>query len=234
MSILVAVVSALATFIFTGLIATSVGQRWGHKNWLNQQRFLGAEKDYTALKELADEIARLSGSRLARMRRLLAVTDHADIDLINQRLKEYDEVLALWNERLGSFSVRLTMYAGFSMAKRLEEEIQLRFRSAGAALETLVRRGLASESISPSSKARLGNAFNQIQGLLVEFNKEMLRRLKKKQQWVYDGELIRFRPENLGLFPTRYLFKALFMADVKSLTIIRSASDLVHPPLGRI
>lgn len=66
------VLGAIVAFIFTGVIANWLVQRWQYRNWLNQQRFLGAEKRYELLKSLADEISLNASKRLSSMFRLVA------------------------------------------------------------------------------------------------------------------------------------------------------------------
>lgn len=54
----------IVSFVLTGLIGNRLAQAWQARNWLLQQRFLGQEKEYVELKELADEIASLLGVRI--------------------------------------------------------------------------------------------------------------------------------------------------------------------------
>ena len=54
------IITAIISFILTGLIGGRLLQKWQLRNWLNQQKFLGAEKDYIALQELFDDIVALS------------------------------------------------------------------------------------------------------------------------------------------------------------------------------
>jgi len=66
-----AIIAVIVGSILTGLIGNWLVQGWQQRNWLLQQRFLGHEKEYFALKDLADEIASLLGARIYQCRRLL-------------------------------------------------------------------------------------------------------------------------------------------------------------------
>jgi hypothetical protein len=219
-----AVISVLLTFLGTVLIGNFLIQRWNQLNWLTQQKFAGAEKDYLALKELAEEVARLAAHRLLRMQRLLSAIGK-DAAVLKQRLHEYDEAQASWNEKLGSFNVRFAMYANYNMALRLEREVQNRFRRAGIALEVFVEAALGGRAVTQAETVRVRRELNRIQGLLFEFNRDLLKLVKNRETLIYEGMPIPFRRKNLNAFSTWYLFKALFIADVQSLTILRPASN---------
>jgi hypothetical protein len=66
-----AIVTVCLTFLLTGVVGNLLLQGWQQRNWLTQQRFLGEQKNYENLKELSEEIVRLSNLRLWKMRRLL-------------------------------------------------------------------------------------------------------------------------------------------------------------------
>jgi hypothetical protein len=87
---------------------------------LLQQRFLGHEKEYFALKDLADEVASLLGARIYHMQRLaLSLRRGSDVQISN-RVVDYDDVVKRWNERLTSFYVRLPLLAHSHLDIRLE------------------------------------------------------------------------------------------------------------------
>src|SRR5207245_734489 len=85
-----AIVTVGLTFVLTGLLGNWFIQRWQHRNWVAQQQFLGEEKEYLALKQLWEELARLSGTRLSRMRRLVLVLRSRDDEIVKSRLADYD------------------------------------------------------------------------------------------------------------------------------------------------
>src|SRR5690242_2102495 len=104
-----AIVTVVLTFVFTGFLGHWLVPRWQHQNWVNEQRLLGEQKEYENLKLLCDEMMAFSSKRLWKMRRLANILTHTDDALVQERLREYDNTLSDWNEKLNTFEVRLTL-----------------------------------------------------------------------------------------------------------------------------
>ena len=215
----------LLGFLLTGLIGNRLLQAWQARNWFLQQRFLGQEKEYIALKELTDEIATLLGVRIFHMQRLIRALVNGDDAKIISRTKEYDEVLKRWNERLTSFYVRLPILAHYALAKRLEESIQAKLVSIGATIENLAANRAPGVRIQRTNANRVENELLAIQGQAISFNKELLRVVRSRRTDVYFGTPIKFSPHTVNRFSTWQLVKALFIRDINSLSIVRAPTD---------
>jgi hypothetical protein len=217
--------SIVVGFVLTGLIGNRLVQTWQARNWLLQQRFLGQEKEYVGLKELADEIVSLLSVRIYHMRRLnRAIATGVDEDVVSN-LKEYDDILKRWNERLPSFYIRLTMLADYDLALRLEDSIQADLVRVGADIEYLTAKHKIGASINKNQSSRIVSDLNKIQGSSISFNKHLLNVLHSRRVDVYFGKRIPFSPENLQHFSSWQLVKALFIRDVNSLSVVRAPSD---------
>lgn len=190
-----------------------------------QQRFLGQEKEYVALKELADEIASLLGVRIFHMRRLNRVLPGASANRVDLVLQEYDEVLKHWNERLPSFYIRLPMLAPDGLAQRLENTMQAELVKIGASIESLVAKRKAGEPVSKTLTNRIENDLNVVQGRSISFNKYLLGVMHSRRTDVYYGKRFEFSPQNFKHFSTWNLVKALFVRDINSLSVIRATLD---------
>lgn len=212
-------------FVLTGLIGNRLLQAWQARNWFLQQRFLGQEREYVALKELAEEIASLLGVRIFHMQRLNRVLVRGPDEKINSRFQEYDEVLKRWNERLTSFYIRLPMLAHYDLAFTLEKSIQAGLVKTGATLENLIVNHKAGASISKSQVAGVERELIAIQGKAIAFNKKLLVVVHSRRTDVYFGKPLKFSPENLKYFSTWQLVKALFVRDINSLSIVRAPMD---------
>lgn len=99
----IAIVSILLTFVLTGVIGNMLVQHWQYRNWINQQKFLGEEKQYYALTALWEELTNLASKRLWRMRRLHAALINGDDEKIKERLNDYDLALSEWNQSKPAF-----------------------------------------------------------------------------------------------------------------------------------
>ncbi|MGV1904093.1 hypothetical protein [Agrobacterium cavarae] len=229
MPIAMLVLQLTLAFLLTGVLANWLVQKWQHRNWLRQQHFLGQEKDYTALKALFDEIVRLSGKRLSRMHRLAVILAQSDDALMQERLKQYSDVTAEWNENLNSFYVRLTMHADYSMTQRLEKSVHAEFVKVGRELEVLVDKRRHGSTINTRDINRVVASLDTVSGRLFSFNRDMLGLVQSLQRKVYVGIEIKFSESTLDFFPTWELFKALFVSRIKLHSIVRSSVDVDMP-----
>jgi len=215
----------LIGFLLTGLIGNRVLQAWQARNWFLQQRFLGQEKEYIALKELSDEIATLLGVRIFYMQRLIRTLVNGDDAKITARIKEYDEALKRWNERLTSFYVRLPILTQYELARRLEENIQAKLVSAGATIEQLAANRAPGVGIQKADANRVEREILAIQGQAISFNKKLLYLVRSRRTDVYFGTPIKFSPHTVNHFSTWQLVKALFIRDINSFSIVRTPTD---------
>lgn len=221
-----AIVTVVLTFVLTSLLGNWLLQRWQHRNWINQQTLLGEQKHYENLKELCDEILKLSNLRISKTRRLLSVVRYADDDLVVSRLAEYDSAVQSWNEQLGIFVVKLRFYARYQMAYRLDSEIQPSFVNRGAALESLVRTRREGRPISLAQIAALEVRLNDLNGLLIAYSRDLMNMLAEQKTRTYYGKKEQLKIDTLRHFPTWQLVKALFKTRVDQPSIVRSPSDL--------
>lgn len=128
--------------LFSVFVAAVVARRWQHRNWLQQQRIADIEKSYQELKTLFNDFVRVGGRRLYRSRRLLDALKVGNLTTVEDRLKDYDEVLAEWNEQYQNFYVRFvqTLTRGAQLHDQIDTGIRNRFVRAGKLLERGVRR----------------------------------------------------------------------------------------------
>ncbi|MGA7180896.1 MAG: hypothetical protein WBX11_15110 [Thiobacillaceae bacterium] len=217
----------IVRFFLTGFIGNRLVHSWQSRNWLVQQRFLGQEREYIALNELADEIASLLGTRVFVMRRLTWALKGGGVEAISLRKKEYDDILFRWNENLPSFLIRLAILADKEFEFDLERSIQEKLVKVGSGIESLLA---GSNDGLDSNKVRrciqLDGELNHIQGRIISFNEKLLNLVESRRVDIYFGKKLKFAPENLGHLSIWQLIKALFIRDVYSFPVIRSPLDL--------
>jgi hypothetical protein len=223
------ITAAIITALVTGFVVNWLIHKWQQRNWINQQRYLGAEKEYIILKELADEIAGLAGARLFRMRRLARILRNPDDVLVKKRSEDYDTAQIAWNDKLSSFLVKLRMYTPYRMAVQLEDRVQDRFARIGARLERVTSERLSGNKPSVSNISDLEKTLNKLHGEIIMFNREMLRIVLSRRKMTYSGTRLTLTKETLQFFPTWQLLKALFKRRAEPLSIVRTAAD-IEPP----
>jgi hypothetical protein len=223
------VISVVLGFVLTGVVGNHLVQRWQQRNWLIQQRFLGHEKEYIALKDLADEIASLLGARIYNMQRLLLSLRRSSDEQLVTRVADYEDIVKRWNERLTSFYVRLPLLAYADLGIHLESSIQTRLQGASSTIEELLykrRAGVVPENTAVRSASA---ALSAIQAHAINFNKELLQIVESRRYEVYYGTRIYFSVANLDRFSTGQLIKALFIRDINAYSIVRPTLDLQLP-----
>lgn len=185
MNTLLALLPIVVGFLLTGLIGNRLLQAWQARNWFLQQRFLGQEKEYLGLKELADEIGTLLSVRIFYMQRLIRALASGSDDKAQSCLKDYDKALKRWNERLTSFYIRLPMLADYDLALRLENYIQNELVKTGAAIENLTTKRKAGASIPRNQSMQVEKELNAIQGRAISFSKRLLNVVQSRRADVY-------------------------------------------------
>lgn len=205
---LTAFFTVLLTFVLTGLVGSSVVHSWQQHNWLIQRRILEAEEQYKALQKTFDEVSELAGKRQHRMFRLLSSIWRGSDDIIKKRLADYDEATLAWNEKLSTNSAKLTMQLSYTLAIRLEQEIQVRFVRLDGALAGHAAARLGGIKLSASEFGRISQALDVLNGQIVRFNKVTLKEIEQKKGSLYQPKS--FNAGTLDSFPTWELFKALF------------------------
>lgn len=224
-----AFITVILGFVLTGVVSNRLVQAWQQRNWLLQQRFLGHEKEYVALKDLSDEISSLLGARIYQMQRLLHNLQRSSDQSLRHRIADHDDIVKRWNERLTTFYVRLPLLASYDLAARLESSIQDNLVKAGANIDELVYQRRLDHVPDKTRVANVLRTVNTIQGRAIKFNKELLRIVQVRRRQVYYGEKIDFSLYNIEKFSNWQLVKALFIRDVNSFSIVRPTLDLELP-----
>jgi hypothetical protein len=190
---------------------------------------MGSEKAFEELKKLIDEIMTLGDARSYRTRRLLLKMRNANKSSISGVTRDYEQAVTAWNDKLNSFTVRLTVYAKYSFAEELETDIQERFMRISARIDSLPHSIPRDRvfAVSPSLQREL----DQLNYRLFQFSRDALNVLQEKQREAYGGNKLYFEEQTLELFPTWYLFKALFKTSQPPQTVIRSPANFEPPDI---
>jgi hypothetical protein len=212
-TLVAALLTAVSTFIFTGLLGNYLAQMWQQRNWLNQHRLRGAEKRFEELQKLVDEITTLGDARSFRARRIIRYRPGNIVDLAELR-ETHDQAVVQWNERFTTIKVKLTMYAGYTrFTEVLEDDIQPAFIAIGDQLDIVMKYLDAGVLIPSNIRNQAETMLNDLSGKLFRFSRDLLRLLITKKQEAYEGERIPFSEATLELFSRWYLIKALFKTE---------------------
>lgn len=212
-------------FLFTGIIGNILLQKWQRRHWLAQQRFSSHEKEYNELKQLVDEIVTMLGVRLFSMRFLLPAIHADDDENFNTRLKDYQESVKKWNEKIASFNSRLSLLAEYKFAQRFDQDIQTSFASASKTLDAMIRERKLGTKSDNTKKADLEAVFLNLQGKITGYGNTLLSYTIEKRDAIYIGATEKLTTQNLSELSNFQLFKALFVRDPDTLTIKRTPYD---------
>jgi hypothetical protein len=203
-------------------------QRWQQRNWHQQQSFSSCEKEYIALKELADEVSTLLGIRLFRMKKLLQVIN-LPFEKVSNALSEYDEATGKWNDKLNSFYSRITILASYNRTRVLEDNIQHRLFLAGRRLERLVKTRMAAQSVPQSEIQAISYLLDRAQAATFTFTRDLVKLLERRRTELYFGIYVSFTKGNIDEFSNWQLIKALFVREIDSYSILCPPRDLRFP-----
>lgn len=221
-------ITVLVSFVIVTVFGGFLVQRWQQNNWNKQQKFLGHEKEYIALKDLIEELSSLAGARVYHMQRLILGID-VDQKKLQGRFLEYEDISRRWNERLLSFYNRLTIFGENYLTTILETEIQSSFVKNSRLLELMGHGKISGKGVDSNRVQVMVHSLNALNGRIGNFNKRLLNYLEKKRIEVYFGTYVRYERGNLYLFSNRQLVKALFIRDVNRYSILCPALDVTFP-----
>jgi len=221
-------------FLLTGLLGKWLAQAWQNRAWLLQQRFTGREREYNDLRDLSAELAGLLAVRIYCTQRLMFslfsgknASESTDQQISAMRTihDEYQDAIVQWNKRLATYYIRLPLLASYQMANDLEQLIQKPLVSVTADLDRQWTAFLVQNRLSATAYRDIDQRISSLQGRSIDFSKRLLLQLRAMRTDVYYGRPIKFSYENLNKFSTWFLFKALFVRDVNSLSVVRAPLD---------
>lgn len=221
----------MLSFVLLTVVGNLLLQRWQHRTWVRQQQFLGQEKEYIALRELFPDLSSAIAIRLYQTNRLFWALKSQELDTVDERLVSYDSAVSQWNEKLGSFYARLTIYAHYSFTKALEDTIHNHFQSIGTQLEAAVRRRRTGKQFLAAEVAQITKRLRTLAAAHAIFSRNLLRAIEDKRKHVYFGRNVEYTIHNISKFSTWELVKALFASNVNSYAVIRPPADVRLPNL---
>jgi hypothetical protein len=208
-SLVQTLLSAVVSFLFSGLVLNLMLQKWQYRNWINQQKMLKANLDLAELKKVTEQITVLSDKRNYRARRLGRTVIGGSAEEIEQIKKDYSDAVTAWNDSWNSFTTKLTMYADFENFVNRLNDLQDRFVVAGG----LVNYLLKSQNLSESHriKARLEECLDSISGSTYYLSRALLKVILIKEKEAYSDPRESFTLENYESASTLKLIKYIFV-----------------------
>ena len=137
------VVAIAAGFVLTTLVGGWWAARLQQRSWIRQNDIRMREAENQRAGTACQDLTTLLDKRLFRMQRLLAVTTarsrgSASDDELQKRVREYDEVIIAWNERLNMNLSLVGSHFGDEARADLEGLYE-DFRRVGLRVEAAVR-----------------------------------------------------------------------------------------------
>ncbi|HEY8966797.1 MAG TPA: hypothetical protein VIM58_10155, partial [Candidatus Methylacidiphilales bacterium] len=111
------------------------------------------------MKTLLSEIMASANARSYKTRRVLRNLDNLSQ---SDALKEYEQAVSNWNDKLVTFGVQLTMFVSSSYASQLEDNLQPRFVEISQKLDTAIALKRANKAIPAGLKTNLEHSLNHL------------------------------------------------------------------------
>ena len=109
------------------------------------------------------------------------------------------------------------------------KSIQNSLVAIGSQIDELIYLKKSGKQIEDYEVREILKRLNKIQGKAINFNKKLLGVVESRRMEVYYGVKVQFSLYNLEKFSTWQLFKALFIRDVNSFSIVCPTLDLYMP-----
>lgn len=212
------IIATIAGFLLTGVVGNYLVHRWQFRNWLTQQKIGSIEKEYSEIKELAEEFSKVSNERIFSMRAVLYSLRTGDQQLHETRKSEYRDSLKIWNQRYGYFSAKFPFLMTQSQTRYFEKQIHEQLVAAS----TLLDSAIAADIREPTTRGRIETMLNQIIGACIILTNEILQAAKSKHMSIYKEITLPYNVDNIEKYSTWQLIKALFIKNVNGFSIVRS------------
>jgi hypothetical protein len=150
------VLPILLGFVLTTVIGGLFASFLQHRSWRYQNAARLREEERKKASDVCQQITTLVDKRLYRMQRLLwAITGQAEgrfsADVVDARLRDYDEVLFEWNDQLNARLAVVGAYFGEDVRVFLDRVVYAAFRDAGDQLEDLYHQSAGADAVGKAS-----------------------------------------------------------------------------------
>jgi hypothetical protein len=166
------IVRLLVGFVLTTVLGGVLGSYLQQRSWKHQNEVHLKEEGLKQAKAVCESVSRLLDKRLYRMLRLYYACDgyaqgSISKEVLEQRLRDYDNVLYEWNDGLNLNLALIGTYFGKSAREYLDFNIYERFKAAGSSLEQAYR------AVSQESHANF--PFDELHSQLDQLNDKVYR-----------------------------------------------------------
>ncbi len=212
------IITAIVGFLLTGVLGNYLIQKWQLRNWLTQQKFSSIEKEYSEIKELAEEFSKISNERLFSMRAVLYSLKINDKQLHKTRKNEYRDSIKTWNQKYGYFSAKLPFLMSQLQTQYFDEQIHKQLVAASSLLDNAI----SNKSSTPTINAKIENILIEVNRACIKLTNEILQAAKRKHMSIHKETKLPYDSHSIEKYSIWQLIKALFIKDVNSFSVVRS------------
>ncbi|GAA4263796.1 hypothetical protein [Dactylosporangium darangshiense] len=153
----------LLGFVLTTVIGGLFASFLQHRSWQYQNAARLREEERQKASDVCQRMTSLVDKRLYRMQRLLwAINGRSNgritREMLDSRLRDYDEVLLEWNDQLNARLAVVGAYFGKDVRDFLDQVVYEAFSEAGRSLEDLLRRAGNSDASGPVDEGAVDDA----------------------------------------------------------------------------
>lgn len=151
------------------------------------------------------------------MKRLALQLSSTSREHDNSSVEDYKEATKAWNQNLGSIYVRLSQLGKTQYRYKLESELHNPMRRASVEIDKALHDTIHRQKLVP-----VIYQLNSITRSALNYNERLLREVHNFRRHIYFPEKIYFSRDTMFHFSTWQLVKAIFVADVNRISVIRS------------
>jgi hypothetical protein len=145
-------------FLFTGILGTFINNEIQNKTWEREQKAILMSNQTTNAINLLEKVSNLMNKRMYATWQLIFVLEDSNMNKsqIENKWKDYDEILKEWNTNRGFNREMLRFYFGEKIYN-LERDIHYDLRYIGQVLECIKRNSNHSDIVEARRKAEETN-----------------------------------------------------------------------------
>jgi hypothetical protein len=179
------IVRLIVGFVLTTVLGGVLGSYLQQRSWKHQNEVRLKEENLKRAGAACESVSRLLDKRLYRMLRLYYVCDgyvqgSFSKEVLEQRLRDYDNVLFEWNDGLNLNLALIGTYFGKSAREYLDFNIYEGFKAAGSNLEQAYR-AVSQESHANFPFDELHSQLDQLNNKVYQLGVFMMTQLREGQ-----------------------------------------------------
>jgi hypothetical protein len=163
-------------FILFSIIGAILAARFQYRSWKRQWLVQEASRRIGAASSVYEEISHVVDKRIYRMKQLVYALQSGDPRRIEERRKEYREVLYQWNDNINKYLAKIQIYFGQDARNYFDDKLGKSMVDAAADIHRCLDGRM---ECAPTTLNALERKLDEVFADIYGFNVELMQKIEK-------------------------------------------------------